>query len=153
MYVDLQQAKALYIPSLTIEVERGRLRLFAKAIGQTNPIYFDLDAARAAGHRDLPVPLTFLGHALELEYPDPMGWLVALGADLTKGLHAEQSFDYLETAYAGDVLILDRSVTDVFTKRNDTLEFVTKTTTVRRQKNVIARINSTIVIQHPEPDH
>ena len=33
---------------------------FAAAIGETDPVYTDLDAARAAGHRDLPVPPTFL---------------------------------------------------------------------------------------------
>lgn len=150
MYINPEQAKKLRIPSLTIEVERGRLRLFAKAIGQTNPIYFDLNAAREAGHRDLPVPLTYLGHALELEYPNPLGWLASLGADLANGLHAEQSFEYYETAYAGDILTLKRQVTDVFTKRNGRLEFIAKTTTVMREEAKIADIISVIAIQHPE---
>ena len=30
----------------TVEIEKGRLRFFAKAIGETNPIYFDEAAAR-----------------------------------------------------------------------------------------------------------
>ncbi len=40
-------------------MERGRLRMFAAAIGETDPIYTDVEAARAAGHPDLPVPPTF----------------------------------------------------------------------------------------------
>jgi MaoC dehydratase-like protein len=30
--------------------------IFARTIGQADPVYTDLAAARAAGHRDLPVP-------------------------------------------------------------------------------------------------
>jgi len=32
----------------TLVIERGRLRFFAKAIGETNPIYVDETAAAAA---------------------------------------------------------------------------------------------------------
>ena len=46
-------------PAFTAEVERGRLRFFAKAIGGSNPIYTDEEAAKAAGYRALPAPPTF----------------------------------------------------------------------------------------------
>ena len=81
----------------------GRLRFFAKAIGETNPVYTDVDAAQAAGHRDLPVPPTFL-FGIELDSPDPFGWLSGIGVDLRRVLHGEQSFTYHSPAYAGDVL-------------------------------------------------
>ena len=55
----------------TVEVEKGRLRMFAKAIGETDPIYTDEAAAQAAGYRSLPVPPTFL-FCLEMEQPDPL---------------------------------------------------------------------------------
>ncbi|RZK69461.1 MAG: MaoC family dehydratase [Rhodococcus sp. (in: high G+C Gram-positive bacteria)] len=48
------------IPEHTVEVERGRLSFFARATGQDDPIYTDPSAAAEAGHRDLPVPPTFL---------------------------------------------------------------------------------------------
>lgn len=38
------------------EVDRTSIRMFARAVGYTGPIYFDLEAARAAGHPDLPMP-------------------------------------------------------------------------------------------------
>lgn len=41
-------------PVFSTEAERGRLRFFAQACGQTDPVYSDLRAAEAAGHRDLP---------------------------------------------------------------------------------------------------
>jgi hypothetical protein len=51
-------------------VEKGRLRFFAKATGQDDPVYTDEAAARAAGHPGLPVPPTFL-FCLEMESPNP----------------------------------------------------------------------------------
>src|SRR4051794_38608266 len=44
-----------------LEVERGAIRQFARSAGYTNPVYYNLDAARAAGHPDLPCPPGFLG--------------------------------------------------------------------------------------------
>ncbi|HEY9265413.1 MAG TPA: MaoC family dehydratase N-terminal domain-containing protein, partial [Mycobacterium sp.] len=58
------------LPAATMTVDRARLRFFAKAIGETDPVYTDVDAARAAGHPDLPVPPTFL-FSIELEASDP----------------------------------------------------------------------------------
>jgi hypothetical protein len=54
----------------TTQVERGRLRFFAKAISETDPVYTDEAAARAAGHPALPVPPTFF-FCLEMDRPDP----------------------------------------------------------------------------------
>ena len=44
------------MPGFDVLVEKGRLRFFAKATGQTDPVYSDEAAARAAGHPGLPVP-------------------------------------------------------------------------------------------------
>ena len=41
------------------EVEKGSIRKFAEAIGETNPIYFEEAAARAAGYRSVVAPPTF----------------------------------------------------------------------------------------------
>jgi len=41
------------------EVEKGAIRRFAEALGETNPIYFEEAAARAAGYRSIVAPPTF----------------------------------------------------------------------------------------------
>lgn len=148
----IDRAKALQheIAPMSFDVERGRLRFFAETIGLTDPIYFDVNAARRAGHRDLPVPLTFLGHSLELELPNPMGWLEAVGGDLTRTTHAEQAFVYHAMAYAGDRLVLHRRIVNVYTKRNGALEFVVKQTDVKRGNESLAEILSTIALRHPQ---
>jgi hypothetical protein len=77
----------------TTEVEKGRLRFFAKAIGETNPVYTDEKAAQAAGHRSLPVPPTFLT-CLEGDGRELLDTLKILNFDLGRILHAEQEFIY-----------------------------------------------------------
>jgi acyl dehydratase len=150
MYIDRDEALQHPVRPIPFDVERGRLRFFAKATGQTNPIYVDLEAARAAGHRDLPVPPTFLSNAVELEIPNPLGWLAELGGDLTKTTHAEQSFKYYKMAYAGDSLILQRRIVDVYTKKKRALEFVVKQTDIKRGEETLAEILFTIALRHPE---
>ena len=76
-----------------LTVERGRVRFFAKAIGETDPIYSDEAAARAAGYADSPAPPTFL-FAAELDSGAMFGMLDRLGVPHAKVLHAEQGFEY-----------------------------------------------------------
>lgn len=148
MYIDRDRALALAIPSMTFDVERGRLRLFAKATGSTDPVYTDVEAARAAGYPDLPVPPSFLGNSVELELPDPMGWLAALGADTSRTAHAEQAFTYHAMAFAGDSLVLHRRITDVYLKKGGALEFVVKQTDVMRGDACIAEVQFVIAVRH-----
>jgi hypothetical protein len=150
MYIDRDKARQHAIAPIPFEVERGRLRFFAETIGLTDPIYHDVDAARRHGHRDIPVPPTFLSNALELEVPNPLGWLAELGADLTKTTHAEQDFTYHAMAYAGDSLVLQRKVVDVYTKKDGALEFVVKHTQVKRDDETLADVRFVIVLRHPE---
>lgn len=150
MYIDREQALRHPIAPMTVEVERGRLRFFARTIGLTDPVYHDVDAARRAGHRDLPVPPTFLSNSLELELPNPLGWLAELGGDLTKTTHAEQGFVYHAMAYAQDELVLRRRIVDVYTKKGGALEFVVKQTDVMRGDEILAEIRFVIALRHPE---
>lgn len=140
------------MPPVQLTVDAGRLRFFAKAIGEGNPVYTDLDAARAAGHPDLPVPPTFL-FAIELEQPDPFAWADDLGIDLRHVLHGEQSFAYHSTAYPGDVLTARPRVADVYAKRGGALEFIVKETAVTRADgSAVADLKSVIVVRNPEAD-
>jgi acyl dehydratase len=129
----------------TAEVEKGRLRFFAKAIGETNPVYTDEAAAKAAGHKGLPVPPTFL-MCLQGEGRDLGEMLNILGFDLGRILHAEQEFIYHKMAYAGDTLTFDTKVSDVYEKKGGALQFVVNTTRVTNQQGEhIADVRASLV--------
>ncbi|GHE71366.1 hypothetical protein GCM10019059_33750 [Camelimonas fluminis] len=129
----------------TVEVEKGRLRFFAKAIGETDPVYTDEAAAKAAGYKSLPVPPTFLmclgGEGRDLEEQ-----LKIYGFEVARILHAEQAFDYHKPAVAGDVLTFSTSVADVYEKKGGALQFVVTQTRVTNQDGEhIADVRSAVV--------
>lgn len=135
---------------VVVDIERGRLRAFAKATGQDDPVYSDLAAALAAGHPDLPVPPTFL-FGLELEQPDPFKYLADLGVDLRRVLHGEQRFDYHRVAYAGETLTARSRIEDIYAKRGGALEFVVKKTAITSADgDPVADLTSVIVVRNPE---
>jgi acyl dehydratase len=134
-------------PGQTLLVTRSRLRAFARATGQTDPVYTDTDAARRAGHRDLPVPPTFY-FSIDLEAPDPFAFLTDLGIDLRAVLHGEQEFTYYRMAYAGDELSTRSRITDVYEKKGGALQFLVRETTVTGEDGeLVACLRSATVIR------
>ncbi len=121
------------MPKFSATVEKGRLRFFAKAIGETDPVYTDEAAAQAAGHPGLPVPPTFF-FCLEMESPDPAAIRNLLGLDYRRVLHGEQGFTYHRMAYAGDVLSFEQRSEDIYDKKGGALDFVLRKTRVTNQR-------------------
>jgi hypothetical protein len=139
------------LPAVSALVERGRLRFFAQAIGEQSAVYTDVGAARAAGHKDLPAPPTFL-FGLKLSGPDPLGWLAELGIDVRFVLHGTQRFDYHHLVFAGDEVVFSPRIADVYEKRGGALEFLEVETEVARGAQLVAVLTETIVVRHPEQE-
>ncbi|NML32748.1 MaoC family dehydratase N-terminal domain-containing protein [Paraburkholderia antibiotica] len=134
----------------SVPVEAGRLRFFAKATGQRDPVYSDEAVARAAGHPHLPVPPTFL-FCLEMEAPNPAAIRELLGMDFRNLLHGEQGFTYHALAYAGDTLTFRQRIDDIYDKKGGALEFVVRKTEVSNQHGErVAELRCVTVIRHPE---
>ena len=132
----------------SVAVEAGRLRFFAKATGQDDPIYSDPAAARDAGHRDLPVPPTFL-FCLEMEGPNPAAIRELLGLDYRRLLHGEQQFTYHAMAHAGDVLSFEQRIEDIYDKKGGALEFVVRRTRVSNQRGeLVAELRCVTVMRN-----
>ena len=137
------------LPPFQVEVEKGRLRFFAKATGQTDPVYVDEAAARDAGHRGLPVPPTFF-FCLEMEAPNPAAVRELLGMDYRSLLHGEQGFSYHAMAYAGDTLTFRQRIEDIYDKKNGALEFVVRKTRVSNQRDeLVAELRCVTVVRNP----
>jgi acyl dehydratase len=136
------------LPASELPIERSRLRFFAKAIGETDPVYSDVQAARAAGYADLPAPPTFL-FAAELDSGAAFGLLQDLEIPIARLLHGEQSFDYHRAACVGDTVTVRSIVTDIYDKKNGALEFVVKTSRATNQRQeLVAELRTTLVCRH-----
>lgn len=149
MAIDPELAEAYSFPEFSVVLERGRLRFFAHAIGETDPVFTDAKAARAAGHRDIPAPPTFL-FGLGLEAPNPFGYLADLGIDLRRILHGEQQFDYYRVVCAGERITLRDTIVDTYSKRGGALDFLVKRTEFLAGTETVAVGTTTIVVRHPE---
>ena len=136
------------VPPFTASVETGRLRFFAKATGQSDPVYVDEAAARAAGHPGLPVPPTFF-FCLEMESPNPAAVRDLLGMDYRRLLHGEQGFTYHAMAFAGDTLTFEQRIEDIYDKKNGALEFVVRKTRVSNQRaELVAELRCITVMRN-----
>lgn len=132
-------------PLHAAEVEKTGLRLFAKVIGETDPVYTDESAARAAGYRSLLAPPTFL-FGLEMAQPNGLDWLREIGANPARILHGEQSFAYHGTVCAGDVITFETHLADIYDKKNGTLEFVLRKSRATNQLGQCVADLATLVV-------
>jgi acyl dehydratase len=107
-------------------VGREKIREFAAAIGDANPAYTDVEAARALGHPDLVAPPTF-AIVLSLSASHHVVKDPELGIDYSRVVHGDQRFSYTRPIFAGDELSVVvtvekiRSVAgnDIITTRGD----------------------------------
>jgi len=136
------------LPASVLPIERTRLQFFAKAIGETDPVYTDAAAARDAGYPDLPAPPTFL-FAAELDSGASNQLLDDLQIPLSKLLHGEQSFSYHRPACVGDTVTVRSTISDIYDKKNGALEFVVKTSRATNQRDeLVAELRTVIVCRH-----
>jgi acyl dehydratase len=137
----------LPIGPFEVAAEAGQIRLFSKATGQTDPVFFDTQAARAAGYRDIVAPPTFV-HALQyIGQRDPFALFATLGVKLEDTLHGTQSFTYSNLVCAGDVIRFEGVVSDIYAKKNGALEFFVQDMVATNQLGrEVARIQNTTIV-------
>ncbi|HEY1357404.1 MAG TPA: MaoC family dehydratase N-terminal domain-containing protein [Thermoleophilaceae bacterium] len=102
----------------TFEVEADRIRQYADAVEEDNPVYHDPEAAREAGFRDLVAPPMFA-----VVYSAPaMGppIMETIGEALPRMVHGGQEFVWGEPVCAGDTITTEATVKDVSEKDGKT---------------------------------
>jgi acyl dehydratase len=118
----------VYPPSATYEVSRAKIKEFADALGDANPLYRDPEAAKAAGFPDVIAPPTFLTvvnlEAINAVVRDP-----ELGLDYGRMVHGDQSFAYERPVHAGDVLAVTTTVAEIMNRAGN--DFITMRADVR----------------------
>jgi len=93
-----------YPPSEPYLVGREKVREFARAIGVTDPLSFDTEAARSRGYADVVTPPTY-AIRLSLAAVETVAIDPELGLDYTRVVHGDQRFEYARPIVAGDELI------------------------------------------------
>lgn len=132
----------------TVDVEKGRLKFFAKAIGETDPVYTDENAAKTAGYAALPAPPTF-AFCLEMETNSLWDNIAAMGVPVGKILHGSQSFKYHAPILAGDHITFVTKVSDIYDKKGGALEFIVEDTTAKKQDGtLVAELQRVIVVRN-----
>ena len=111
MPLNTQAVGKTYEPTL-YAVGREKIREYARAVGETNPVYLDLDAARAAGYDDLVAPPMFAvvygGPAVGPALFDP-----EVGLDFARMVHGGQEFEWGPLVIAGDEISTVVSVKEI----------------------------------------
>lgn len=141
-------------------VEAGHIMMFARALGETNPIYSDPDVAALSEFGKILAPPTFVqaGAQFNPAYPlrprpgrpwfSPAKPAADAGNQPSEsatrrrsgGLHAEQHFEYHRPVLAGDTLLVTARPGDRWTKdgrRGGSLEFSESITEYRDAEGLI----------------
>jgi acyl dehydratase len=96
----------------TYAVGREKIREFAFAVGERNPLHLDLEAARGAGHDDLVAPpmfaVVYCASAIEQALLDP-----AVGIDFAMLVHGGQEFEWGPLVLAGEEITTQVSVAEI----------------------------------------
>ena len=106
------EAVGRVFPAVGYAVGREKIREYANAVGERNPLHTDLDAARAAGHDDLVAPpmfaVVYTSPAIGPAMLDP-----GVGIDFARMVHGAQEFSWGPLVVAGDEIATVVEVADI----------------------------------------
>ena len=102
-------------PPYEYEVGREKIREYANAVGESNPVHHDRAAAQEAGFRDVVAPpmfaVVYSAGAMTPAIFDP-----ELGINLMLMVHGGQEFAWSEPVCAGDTISTTASIKDLYEK-------------------------------------
>jgi acyl dehydratase len=99
-------------PPVVYAVGREKVREFARAVGETNPVHLDVEAAGAAGYPDVVAPpmftVVYSAPAVGPAVLDP-----EVGINLALMVHGSQEFSWGPVVVAGDEITTRARVKNV----------------------------------------
>lgn len=99
-------------PAVVYAVGREKVREYAYAVGETNPLHLDHEAARAAGHEDVVAPpmfaVVYSRGAIGPAILDP-----DVGINFALMVHGSQEFTWGQLVVAGDEITTTATVKDI----------------------------------------
>lgn len=102
-------------PAKTYQVGREKIREYATVLGLDNPVHLDVEAARAAGFRDVVAPPMFVvvysGPAMT-----PVIFDSEVGMNLATMVHGSQVFEWGEPVCSGDEITTTPKCSEIYEK-------------------------------------
>ena len=125
-------------PPYAVTVERGKIKEFARAVGDLNPFYLDDRVGAASEWGDLIAPPTF-SVTFRDETADTAAFLRELGTDISRILHGEQEFELFRPLQPGQTYLCRSKVIDIYEKagRSGPMAFVVRETSIADRTNEI----------------
>lgn len=127
-------------------VSRTDIARYARAVGETDSVYYDVDAAQSAGHPEVLAPAYFpytirmqAAHLIDRSDLEPDG---SSSADVpplptNRAMAGETRLEMGVPIHAGDTITLDKRIVDLYEKtgRSGALVFVTTEFVFTNQRN------------------
>ena len=135
----------------TLEVDKTGCRMFARAVGHTDLIFYDQDYAKSKGYRSIVAPPGFMGTPI-FKPRAPQGEAETGGRWFAGGykrvLNGGTDYEYLDTICAGDVLTARTKITS-FNERVGSIGPMLVTTRETAYTNqdgkVVAKMYGTVI--------
>jgi len=123
-------------PVFTYQISREKIREYAMAVGENNPLYSKEEAARKAGYPAVIAPPT---SAATIMFEPNLALVLDpdLKIDLSKFLHGGQEYEFFRPIVAGETLHAQSTVIDVFEKGKMDLVIVRTTVTAGDGEKVV----------------
>jgi acyl dehydratase len=135
-------------PPFAVTIERGKIKEFARAVGDLNPFYLDDRVGAASEWGDVIAPPTF-AVTFRDETADTGAMLRDLGTDISRILHGEQEFELFRPLKPGETYLCRGRIVDIYEKsgRTGPMAFVVRETAITDRTNelVAAMRHITIV--------
>lgn len=134
-------------PPTIYAVGREKIREYAHAVGETNPLHLDLEAARAAGYADVVAPpmfaVVYAGAAMTAPLFDP-----ELAIDFAHLVHGAQEFLWGPLVVAGDEIETTAEVKSI-SQRAGMGFFVFETVSVNQRGETVCTGTWTDIVRAP----
>jgi acyl dehydratase len=147
MALNLDAIGKAYEPT-TYAVGREKIAEFARATGETEPLYLDVEAARAAGHADVVAPpmfaVVYQWRSVTVAILDP-----ELGIDFSRLLHTGQEFRWGPLVQAGDEVTTTARVASM-SERAGLQFFACEVESVNQRGETVATGTWSNVVRPPE---
>ena len=133
------------------EVDNTGCRQFARAVGYTDPVFYDEKAAKARGYRGILAPPGFLGHPVVVPgHPSQVPEAFRLNIPYKRVLNGGTDIEYFADVCAGDKLTAATKLSDLVEREGKMgpMLIVSTETTFRNEKDETVAVQRGTAIRY-----